>query len=166
MNDLPKIALSIRQPWAWAIIYAGKDVENRTTFAVTKAGFDARPVAIHASKGMTREEYEDAAEFMASLGVECPRPDDLVRGAIIGIANVTAIVKASSSQWFFGPRGLLLADQREIESIPCLGALGYFEWKKSGELAEPLPWMKAWPGIYRHPTNDKISARLASGTLL
>ena len=23
-------AISIRQPWAWAILYAGKDVENRT----------------------------------------------------------------------------------------------------------------------------------------
>jgi len=24
------IALSIQQPWAWAIIHGGKDVENRT----------------------------------------------------------------------------------------------------------------------------------------
>jgi hypothetical protein len=22
-------ALTIRQPWAWAVVYAGKDVENR-----------------------------------------------------------------------------------------------------------------------------------------
>lgn len=28
--DLPEFALSIRQPWAWAIVYAGKDIENRT----------------------------------------------------------------------------------------------------------------------------------------
>ncbi len=26
----PMLALSIRQPWAWAIIHAGKDVENRS----------------------------------------------------------------------------------------------------------------------------------------
>ncbi len=24
------LAISIRQPWAWAVIRAGKDVENRT----------------------------------------------------------------------------------------------------------------------------------------
>ena len=28
MTDLPELALSVRQPWAWAIIYAGKDIET------------------------------------------------------------------------------------------------------------------------------------------
>ncbi len=27
----PMLALSIRQPWAWAVIHAGKDVENRSS---------------------------------------------------------------------------------------------------------------------------------------
>lgn len=143
---LPKIALSVRQPWAWALVTGVKDVENRSTFAVTKAGFDARPVAIHAAKGMTRDEYEDAAEFMARLGVECPRPDKLVRGAIIGGATVTAVVRESESPWFFGPRGLVMADAYEVPPIPAVGALGYFEWRQGGALAELLPWMMAWPG--------------------
>ncbi|MBI3445614.1 MAG: hypothetical protein HY055_09700 [Magnetospirillum sp.] len=123
---IPDLALSVRQPWAWGIVLGYKGVENRSTFAVTKAGFDARPVAIHAAKGMTREEYEWAADFMASLGVECPRPDELVRGAIIGAADITAIVKDHDSPWFFGPRGLLLANQRQCPPIPATGALGYF----------------------------------------
>ncbi len=144
--DLPEIAISVRQPWAWAIVAGFKNIENRSTFAVTKGGFEPRRVAIHASKGMTREEYEDARDFMASLGVRCPRPDCLVRGAIVGAATVTAIVKAHESPWFFGPRGLVLADQVEVPAIPAIGALGYFKWSPSGapEL-EPLPWMKAWP---------------------
>ena len=29
MTALPRLALSIRQPWAWAIINAGKDIEYR-----------------------------------------------------------------------------------------------------------------------------------------
>lgn len=29
-SDLPPLALSIRQPWAWAILCAGKDIENRS----------------------------------------------------------------------------------------------------------------------------------------
>ena len=52
---LPTMAISIRQPWAWAIFHAGKDIENRGPMA-SKALF--RPglrVAIHASKGMTEE---------------------------------------------------------------------------------------------------------------
>lgn len=34
MADIPHLALSVRQPWAWAIIHAGKDIENRTWQAV------------------------------------------------------------------------------------------------------------------------------------
>ena len=145
MNVIPNIALSVRQPWAWAIIEAGKNVENRSTFAISKGGFDARRIAIHAGKGMTRCEYEDARNFMASIGVACPRPDRLVRGAIIGAVTVTAVVKASGSPWFFGPRGLVLTDPVSIVPIPAVGALGYFAWNKSGTIPEPLPWMNAWP---------------------
>lgn len=45
-------ALSIRQPWAWLILHAGKDIENRTWQTYQRGWF-----AIHASKGMTRREY-------------------------------------------------------------------------------------------------------------
>jgi len=34
MNDLPVKALSIRQPWVWAILNAGKRVENRPATVV------------------------------------------------------------------------------------------------------------------------------------
>ena len=60
-TTMPTVALSIRQPWAWAIVQGYKDIENRSTFAVSKANFDVRPVAIHAAKGMTIEEYEALA---------------------------------------------------------------------------------------------------------
>jgi len=143
--DLPDLALSVRQPWAWAICAGVKDIENRSTFAVSKAGFDPRPVAIHAAKGMTRDEYEDAFDFMARLGVNCPLPKDLVRGAIIGAATITEIVKDHASPWFFGPRGLVLANQCAVQPIPAVGALGYFHWSRHGDLDAPKPWMTAWP---------------------
>jgi hypothetical protein len=140
--EIPQIALSIQQPWAWAITEGGKDIENRSRFAVTKGDMKPRRIAIHASLGMTREEYEYAAEFMATLGLVCPLPDKLSRGAIVGIATVTAIVSEHKSPWFFGPRGLVLADQCAIDPIPAVGALGYFKWSPSGEpLAQPKPWM-------------------------
>ncbi len=163
MRVIPTIALSVRQPWAWAIVAGYKDIENRSTFAVSKAGFDARPVAIHAAKGMTIDEYDGACAFMARLGVECPHPRDLVRGGIIGAATVTGVVKAHASPWFFGPRGLVLMDQRQVTPIPALGALGYFQWRQSGALAEPLPWMRAWPG---DPGRPGRAAPPAQNTLL
>jgi hypothetical protein len=142
---VPKIAISVRQPWAWAIVASHKDIENRSTFAVTKAGFDPRPVAIHAAKGMTRDEYEFAFHFMDELGVLCPPPDELVRGAIIGAATITAVVERSDSRWFMGPRGLVLVDRRRVDPIPAIGALGCFEWQPDGTLAEPARWMRSWP---------------------
>src|SRR4051812_40046367 len=110
MSALPKLALSVRQPWAWAIIYAvpPKDVENRSWQAINNGLRRRGPIAIHAAKGMTREEYEEAREFMKRLDVECPKPADLLRGGIIGSVNVVAVVSESDSPWFFGPRGLVL----------------------------------------------------------
>lgn len=148
MTDLPPKALSVRQPWAWAIIHRGKDVENRSAAAI-RHGMTCRRIAIHASKGMTRDEYESAHNFMASLGIQCPRPDELLRGAIIGSVTVTDIVKESDSPWFFGPRGLVLADPKPCLAIPASGMLGYFTWARGGTEAEPLPWMKAWPDDHR-----------------
>ena len=50
-------ALSIRQPWAWLILNAGKDIENRSWYTSVRGR-----VLIHASKGMTLAEYEDAID--------------------------------------------------------------------------------------------------------
>jgi hypothetical protein len=66
-------AIAVRQPFAWAIIHAGKDVENRRASArrLFESAVGER-VLIHASKGMTAAEYENAAAFMASIGIRCP----------------------------------------------------------------------------------------------
>lgn len=156
MIDLPPMALSVRQPWLWAIIHAGKDVENRTKYAITLGGMaKARRIALHASIGMTRAEYEEAREFMGTLGVACPRPDALVRGAIIGAATVTSIVKASESPWFFGPWALELAEVEGCDPVPCRGALGLFDWRRNQvkESQAPLPWMIGWPGKPSRPAS-------------
>ncbi len=145
MTDLPSIALSVRQPWAWAIVMGFKGIENRNRFAISKGDMRPMPIAVHAAQGMTRAEYEDAADTMARIGVACPRPDDLIRGAIVGAVTVTAIVDHHPSPWFTGPRGLVLADARAVEPIPAAGRLGYFEWRAGGMLAPPLPWMRSWP---------------------
>jgi hypothetical protein len=144
MDELPDIALSVRQPWAWAIIHAGKDIENRSSAAVGKGSMVAgRRIAIHAAKGMTREEYFSAHGFMASIGVTCPLPDKLLRGGIIGSVLVSDIVRASDSPWFIGPRGLVLAAPEACSFIPAVGALGFFRWKpkECGAPEPPARWM-------------------------
>lgn len=149
MSDLPKLALSVRQPWAWAIIFAGKDIENRTWQAVNHGLKRRGRVAVHASKGMGREEYEDARDFIndnlirVGSPLRCPEPADLIRGGIIGSVEVVDVVSESASDWFMGPRGLVLRDPIACDFIPSVGALGYFEWKRDDSVTVDTPrWMK------------------------
>jgi hypothetical protein len=155
---LPDIALSVRQPWAWAIMEGGKPVENRSAAAV-RHGMKPGRICIHAAKGMTREEYEAARDFMASIGVMCPHPSQLVFGAIIGTVTVTEIVKEHPSPWFFGPCALVLADPQPILPIDCTGALGYFNWRsmlaRERKLEVPK-WLAKWKPSPRdeHPSEQ------------
>lgn len=142
MTDLPKLALSVRQPWAWAIIYGGKDIENRSWQAVNHGLKMRGRICIHASKGITRSEYDDASEFMASIGVSCPPAATLMRGGIVGTVTVNDVVKDSDSPWFFGPRGLVLSDPEPCEFVPSVGKLGYFNWQRDDAL--PAPDVPRW----------------------
>lgn len=143
---LPRLALSVRQPWAWAIIH-GKDIENRDWIArgahcrSTPVG---QRVCLHASQGMTIDEYWTNAEFISRLiGIACPPPHELVRGAIIGTMQIDGITNKSDSPWFSGPLGLRLSNPLAIETpIRVEGALGWFAWAKSDAAwPQPAKWM-------------------------
>jgi hypothetical protein len=139
----PLKALSIRQPWAHAVAMGWKPVENRD-WRKPNPGLNFRGrVAIHASSGMTQDEYNSARATFAAAGCECPPAHELVRGAIIGAATVVDIVKEHDSPWFFGPRALVLADAEMLpEPIPCDGALGFFSWTRADRgLIQSKPWM-------------------------
>lgn len=114
--------LSIRQPWAWLIIHGGKDIENRT-WPTRYRG----PVLIHAAKGMTGAEYNDAYHFAQDLGVTIPLFKDLERGGIVGVATVTGCSDNSLSPWFFGRFGFELADAKPLPFLPINGRLGFFD---------------------------------------
>lgn len=140
-------ALSVRQPWAWAIIHAGKDVENRSWQAVNHGLRMRGRICIHAAKGMTRDEYHDARDFMETLGICAPEAHDLLRGGIIGSIEVVDVVSKSDSPWFFGPRGIVLRDPRPMKFVPAKGALGYFDWEPADISTVPPPaaWMRPKP---------------------
>lgn len=150
LDDLPPEALSVRQPWAWAIIYAGKDIENRSWQAVNHGLKKRGRIAIHASKGLGKEEYEDARDFINEIlkaspasALRCPAAIELKRGGIIGSVEVVDVVNDSESDWFMGPRGLVLRDPRPCDFVPSIGALGYFAWAPADVSVVPAPakWM-------------------------
>jgi hypothetical protein len=164
---LPDLALSVRQPWAYALIMGWKPVENRS-WRKPNPGLAYRgPVAIHASSGMTQEEYRDAADFMKSVGFDCPPPDWLPRGGIVGSVTITGIVRDMDSPWFFGPVGLVVSDPAPCEPIPCAGSLGFFAWKdrRDAALAQPKKWMVEYGNPPKQPDLGQPSGRFVPADL-
>lgn len=125
----PTLAISIRQPWAWLILHAGKDIENRSWPTRLRGR-----VLIHAAKGMTRAEYEDA--LMTAKMVSCTRPfpegtmlpafNELPRGGIVGSVEIVDCVSDSISPWFFGSYGFVLRAPEPLPFRPLKGELGFF----------------------------------------
>jgi len=79
----PMRALSVRQPWAWAICH-GKDVENRSR-GTRYRGL----LAIHASKSAPyREDVEDPriAALITANGLDDPAS---AQGAVVAVAELT-----------------------------------------------------------------------------
>lgn len=109
-------ALSIRQPWAWAILYAGKQVENRS-WPTTYRG----PILIHASKTYDQDGHD---WIESQFGVQVPAT---LRGGIVGEAILVDCVTRADSRWFFGPYGFVLTDARPLPFVECRGRLGIFE---------------------------------------
>ncbi|SHG77740.1 ASCH domain-containing protein [Cognatiyoonia sediminum] len=143
-HDLPPIAMSVRQPWAWAIVAGHKRIENRTRGAIRSGGMDCRRIAIHAAKGLKEDEFHWGYWRLHRHGVQCPHPAELPRSAIIGVCEVVDIIEQSDSEWFGGPCGLVLENASMFDPIPAKGALGYFEWQKGGTLAPPTMWMNSF----------------------
>lgn len=79
--------LTVRQPWAWALIHGGKDVENRVR---NIAGDYRGPVAIHAALGVgTPDEFNANTYRVARLGP--PVPFGLTLGAVIGVVDLVDV---------------------------------------------------------------------------
>lgn len=148
-------ALSIRQPWAWAIVHAGKRIENRAR-KDGKMPVVCRhrgPLLIHASAGSTQKEYEEVLTWMKRTidfwGLPVPPLRDLPRGGIVGVCNVVAHIEPRVAAWrdpdgtrpFTGAEldaldfrwrkpesyGLILADVRPLPFVRWKGQLGLFD---------------------------------------
>ena len=105
-------AISIHQPSAELIVRGQKDVENRSWRTHHRG-----PLLIHASAGGTRARFEEH-------GI----PEDVARGAIIGVVEVVDCTQERSSRWHEpGCWGWYLARPRRFrEPIPVTGRRGLF----------------------------------------
>lgn len=121
-------ALSIRQPWAFAVVMGFKPVENRV-WPTSYRG----PLLIHAG---LREERADVEGVIARIAAQTGRSRGQIAteygerrhlGGIVGQARLVDCVTEMASPWFYGPYGFVLAEAARCELVPCKGALGLFE---------------------------------------
>jgi hypothetical protein len=181
--------LTVRQPWAWAIIHGGKDVENRVR---NVAGNYRGPVAIHA--GLTHADSIDTearlvaeavgrlarAKQATGMGMVPSRvsdPNDRShwvherfgnRGAIIGVVELTDVHDATTRGQLprcWGP-GERIGDRGEGDCSPwALPAEKHLVLANPRPLAAPIPYKGAL-GLRRldKETIDTITAALAAET--
>jgi hypothetical protein len=141
------IALSLRQPWAWVVLHLGKNLENRDWNTSTRGDF-----LIHASKGMSKQEYYDCIEFCTSvLGPTVlsrfPVMDALPRGGIVGAARLVDVIRPCKHCVYDGDHGVIVKScganhgwhmpwkyAFKLENIrpapkfvPCRGMPGFFK---------------------------------------
>jgi hypothetical protein len=127
-------ALSIRQPWAWAILHAGKDIENRD-WKDWNLGLRFRGrFLIHASSYVDKKiDPRDMGSIVTAAiargmpAADVPAYEALPRGGIVGMAELTGIATSHWSPWFTGPKGLVLANVKPLPFVECKGSLGFFE---------------------------------------
>ncbi len=141
-------ALSVRQPWPWAILNAGKRLENRDWAGCSYRG----PVLLHAGQSVgTIAEFDSAVEFIVDGHASHPllgqlsyderreawRPGrQLPVGGIVGRANIVGEVRrekdldrfpGANRRWWMGGFALVLDDVEELPFLPFKGALGFFD---------------------------------------
>lgn len=142
--------LTVRQPWAWALIHGGKDVENRSR---NIAGDYRGPVAIHVSKTPACR----IGEHLTSGGVDFERDKSgyLARserfawpyrlpwwdGHVIGVVDLADVHHDSVCDVGCSPRSWCLPDHWHLcltnphplpAPIPAKGRLGL--WHPGSEL--------------------------------
>lgn len=137
-------AISLWQPWAWAILVCGKDVENR----VWRTHYRG-PLLLHAAKHRpTDEEVESFFDFAEeAIGSERLRdhfatlvtdqaytPSDVMRalprGGIVGRVEVVGCVHGHSSPWAMKGQFQWVLDPHKSKVLPFRpykGERGFFE---------------------------------------
>ncbi|MEQ7008404.1 hypothetical protein ABN028_19720 [Actinopolymorpha sp. B17G11] len=136
-------ALTVRQPWAWAIIHGGKSIENRRTLWRYRGQLAIHAGVAKSAAGM-RDEHVRAA-WSGKHGPEVDPLSDLALGAIVGVVDLVDIHRdadccrpwgMSAYDGAGGVTHLVLENPRPVEPILCTGSLGL--WRPDDELLTRL----------------------------
>ena len=109
-------ALSIRQPWAYAVFRLGKNVENRSW----PTRYRGR-IAVHVAKRVEVAECRRLGLDPGKLPTEC----------VIGTVEVKDCVRGARSRWAMRGMWHWILGEAHLFSkpIPARDELGVFEWK-------------------------------------
>lgn len=136
-------AISVRQPWAWAIIHAGKSVENRTAIHSWRRAV-GQTIGIHAAQRFDLDGMLTVFQLSGFMVLKAEA------GALIGYVDVLDVHPANGCCEPWGQQyrtrrtgghvevlydvcHLVLANPRPIEPIPMRGMLGL--WRLPPDLS-------------------------------
>lgn len=140
-DELPKQALSIKQPWSWLIVNGFKDIENRDWLKryppriLVHAG---QQVDVEAHSALIRGMHPVnggslPAGMQAAYAASCVYTDKGYRprelGGFVGVVDITGVQEDHDSPWFMGDYGYILANAKPLPFLPWRGQLGFFDAK-------------------------------------
>lgn len=117
-------ALSIKQPWAWLIIFGGKDVENRSWRTNYRGEF-----LVHAGKSIDYHAYD----HLIAQGVHLPAIKDLQTGGFIGKVTITDCTFNPPNRRWYMPlpshpiHAFVLKDPKPCRFMQYPGKLNFFD---------------------------------------
>ena len=116
-------AITVKQPWAWAIAHGGKPVENRgNNLRCVKPG---EVFAIHAGKGWDSGAGQQIANITDE---EFAYTDEKKATGIIALARFGGNVVEHDSPYFTGPIGWVLDERNPLtKPLPINGKQGPWE---------------------------------------
>jgi len=138
--------LTVKQPWAWAIVHGGKDVENRSRSLGPYRG----PVAIHAGLTDDPEAPPNVIEMWSSWWEHMGRPP-VPRGYVIGVVDLVDVHHALRTTGSDEPTEMCSEWAQD-------GDLWHLVLANPRPLATPIPWRGAL-GLWTVPADLEAAIR-------
>ena len=111
-------ALTVHQPWAWAVCHAGRNLENRDWRPPPYIAH--RSIAIHASRRWTRHEKIEASALACRLHPEIEVPlggEGYALGAVVAMVRVVGFVDLDRRP----ERGAYSFETKTSKGLVCVG---------------------------------------------